>query len=241
MRAAALALSLALVPATTRADPPPSVMLWAWERPEDLRFLPANVGVAYLAATVDLTPSGARVSRRHQPLRTRDDAWRVAVVHVQAFPRTAPMTDAARAVLRDAVVRASHEAGVRGVQIDWDAPVSQREAYRTLWREVNTELAPGTWRSMTALASWCVGDRWLDDGAPAVDEVVPMVFTMGRDGSEILRRLRALGAMPSARCRTSVGWAQGEPTVHLRGVERVWVYNPRRWEESAARAWYTSR
>ncbi len=41
--------------------------------------------------------------------------------------------------------------------------------------------------SMTALASFCVGDRWLDD--LPVDEAVPMIFRMGPDDQRIKNML----------------------------------------------------
>src|SRR4051794_27614419 len=47
----------------------PPEMLWAWERPEDLRWLPANVGVAYVASTVLLRGDEALVHPRSMPLR----------------------------------------------------------------------------------------------------------------------------------------------------------------------------
>ena len=49
----------------------PGLVLWAWERPEDLRFIDAtSTGVAYLAATIELQPDGTeRFQFRHQPLR----------------------------------------------------------------------------------------------------------------------------------------------------------------------------
>ena len=40
----------------------PLLVLWAWERPEDLRFLdPIRVGVAFLAATVRLWAEGSEL------------------------------------------------------------------------------------------------------------------------------------------------------------------------------------
>ena len=47
-------------PVWRRPDDPlpgfPKVLLWAWQRPEDLRFLdPQRAGVAFLAATITLS------------------------------------------------------------------------------------------------------------------------------------------------------------------------------------------
>src|ERR1039458_2560605 len=47
----------------------PPLVLWAWERPEDLRFLnPKLTGVAFLAGTVRLGPDGLSFPPRLQPL-----------------------------------------------------------------------------------------------------------------------------------------------------------------------------
>src|SRR5579872_3054661 len=75
---AALALAVLLLAlagdrrAATRAgvrlDLPP-LMLWAWDRDDDLRFLDTSTtGVAALAATVTLRGDGVALTPRHNPL-----------------------------------------------------------------------------------------------------------------------------------------------------------------------------
>ena len=93
--------------------------------------------------------------------------------------------------------------------------------------------------SITWLTTILCIARWLD-GTPA-DEVVPMAFTMGRGGAEVLATLRREGRFPAAVCRGSVGWAAGEPVVALRGVRRRYVFNARPWTRAAARPWVLSR
>ena len=47
----------------------PRVILWAWERPEDLRFInPQEIGVAFLAETIILRGDRAIIRPRLQPL-----------------------------------------------------------------------------------------------------------------------------------------------------------------------------
>ena len=236
MRAVVAALALALAPARALADPPPALVLWAWERPEDLRFAPADVGVAYLRATVDVRPGAVRVAPRRQSLRVREGAYVMAVVRVEARPRGVAITPAARDRIVGAVVEAARAPGVRGVQVDFDAGASQREVYRDVLAGVRRALGADVWLSITALASWCESDAWLDAAALPVDEVVPMVFTMGVGGAEVLRALRGRGAFRAVACRGSVGWAAGEPTVPLRGITRRYVFNARPWGAAALRA-----
>ena len=67
----------------------PDVMLWAWERPEDLRFLDCRqTGVAYLAETVILDRGGITLRPRLQPLLISEGCAVVAVVRVEAAPET---------------------------------------------------------------------------------------------------------------------------------------------------------
>jgi hypothetical protein len=102
-------------------------------------------------------------------------------------------------------------------------------------------VATGTWLSMTALASWCVGDTWIDEINMPVDEVVPMVFTMGRGTEAVLNALRTRREFRAARCRESVGWAVGEPVVVLHGARRRYVFNARPWSAQDATPWLNSR
>ncbi len=240
MRAVTAALALCLAPSMAHADPPPALVLWAWERPEDLRFAPRSVGVAYLRATVEVSPAAVRVRPRRQPLFVRDDAWRMAVVRVELRPRGATLTPAAQARVVDVLTLAARSPGVSAVQVDFDAPASQRGAYRAMMVAARRALPRGTWLSMTALASWCAGDAWLDAAAMPVDEVVPMVFTMGRGGAEVLASLREARAFRSPACRGSVGWAVGEPSVSLRGLRRRYVFNARPWTPEGAAPWYAA-
>jgi hypothetical protein len=62
----------------------PSLVLWAWERPEDLRFLdPTRAGVAFLAGTVRLGPKGMSYRPRLQLLQVARETRLVAVVRIE--------------------------------------------------------------------------------------------------------------------------------------------------------------
>src|SRR5215471_8046549 len=66
----------------------PKVVLWAWERPEDLRFIdPQTTGVAYLARTVFLD-GDAILDRPHlQPLWVPPGTRLIAVTRVETSRR----------------------------------------------------------------------------------------------------------------------------------------------------------
>ncbi len=72
------ALVLTLLIASSGAQPAalrrlagfPKIMLWAWERPEDLNFVdPRQSGVAFLARTLALRGEQVVVRPRLQPLK----------------------------------------------------------------------------------------------------------------------------------------------------------------------------
>ena len=72
----------------TKPDPLPgfpSLMLWAWERPEDLRFLdPQAAGVAFLAGTITIDHGRAVLKPRLQPLWVVRGTKLMAVVRVES-------------------------------------------------------------------------------------------------------------------------------------------------------------
>ena len=195
----------------------PRTFVWAWERAEDVRFLdPKDTGVAFLARTVFLRNGQVTVQPRRNPLRYTPGSVLMAVVRVDADHGPMPQTaDAARAV-----AEAGELPGVRAVQVDFDATKSQRDFYRQVLSGVRSRLRRDQQLSVTALASWCEADHWID-GLP-VDEAVPMLFRMGA-GERVPERFR-----PSL-CRASAGISLDEPVPVPRGVERVYVFSPRPW------------
>ena len=63
----------------------PPVMLWAWERPEDLRFLNSSrYGVAVLAQTLVLKGGQVIHKPRRQPLLVASDARVIAVTRIES-------------------------------------------------------------------------------------------------------------------------------------------------------------
>jgi hypothetical protein len=236
-------LLLALVPLALAAHPcrapragageAPSLVVWAWERPEDLSYAPRDVGVAFLRSTVRLSGEEVMVVPRRQPLRVADGAYVTAVIRVEASRRAPPALDTAqRRRIVDEAERAAQIAAIRGVQIDFDAPRSLRPAYKALLRELRAALPPRIELTMTALASWCMGDRWLDEGDLAVADVVPMVFQMGSEGAAVRRAIDDAGDLRASACRSSVGVALSEPWPKL-SPRRRYVFASAAWTERA--------
>src|SRR6185436_7563793 len=71
-------------PKSTTVESLPPVILWAWERPENLTFLnPQKTGVAFLAKTITLRDGKTIVKPRLQPLQLARDTKLIAVVRVE--------------------------------------------------------------------------------------------------------------------------------------------------------------
>jgi len=224
--AATLTLSLLASFDTPRAAPMdrvPRLVFWAWERPVDLRTLPPDVGVAFLAQTISTTGRGSVVLPRRQPLLVAPSTALIAVTRIET-----PGGDAAMGQVDEmarAIASTMTLPRVAAVQVDFDATRSQRPMYRHLLHAVRRELPPGTPLSITALASWCMQDDWLGD--LPIDEAVPMLFRMGP--AEQPLRDRAAERLRAPACRGAIGTSLDEPLVISRGGKRLYVFNPQAW------------
>jgi hypothetical protein len=110
------------------------------------------------------------------------------------------------------------------VQIDFEVRQSQRPILVDLIRDVRASLPQDVELSMTALASWCQED-WLH-GLP-VDEIVPMLFRMGRSDPDIRRQLERDWREPA--CRKALAVSTDTPIAHAPPGRRVYLFNPRGW------------
>ena len=241
---ACLALG-ALLAGGSRAAVPPRPVLWVWERATDLTFLdPARADVAFLSQTLVVRDGRVTVVPRQQPLRVAPGTAVIPVTRVEpagldperATPElTAEMAQAVVATaahwvtrpVPDEVPRVAPRIAPRVVQIDFEARGSQRAFYRSLLVEVRRRLPPDVGLSITALASWCLDDPWLD--GVAVSEVVPMLFRMGPDAGAVLARLEALGDFPRRACRSGVGVAVEEGMRWMPRDRRAWIFSATGW------------
>jgi hypothetical protein len=239
-----------------------SIILWSWERPDDLRNIAPSATqfeVAYLVATIKLHGAQFNVVPRRQPLRMNPQMRKTAVIRIEVDdPRNpaerkdgnttpTPLDDAQATKVVQAILQAVHNLKVTRVQIDFDARHNEREFYKVLLEKLHKSLPPHMELSMTALASWCLGDNWIL-GLP-VAEKVPMVFRLGVDHDKIARDL-ADGKQFCPDCQSAVGVSIDEPalakaamtgavqatTRGLRtsnaGPRRVYVFNPKPWTKS---------
>ena len=243
----------------------PKLFFWAWERPEDLRFLESkNAGVAFLAKTIyvpapdenTLKDAGGVlfVRPRLQPLRVAPGMPLVAVVRIETRAGRQSSAHAAFTPLQNQrlvaeVVDLQKLQDIRAIQIDFDATLSERASYATLLEDLRRSLPASLPLSITALASWCIGDPWLEQLPPGtIDEAVPMLFRMGPDTANVAEFLHSGNEFRVTACRTSLGLSTDEPLSQglLNGTlsrvpadwhgKRIYVFAPRAWTQPAAEA-----
>ncbi len=225
-------LPLLLVMFFSKRTTKPAVILWAWERPEDLTFLdPQKTGVAFLAKTIYLRGDKVVAKPRLQPLKIAPGTKVIAVIRIETDRTEPPTLSALQAQQTAQEIRNSSVSSQ--VQIDFDAKVSERNFYRLLLEELRHHLPASTELSITALASWCAGDDWLRD--LPVDEAVPMLFRLGVDQHQFQRRLQTGQRFESARCQDSAGVSTDEPVIPP-AVDRLYIFNPQPWSKESFNA-----
>jgi hypothetical protein len=217
-----------------RVGAAPTVMLWAWEEPEDLRLLDTRrAGVAFLADRVFLGQDVLVVPRR-QSIHVPEGIWAEAVVRIETRSGFKD-TEKLRSETAQAVLRAAALEKIRGVQVDFDATASQRAFYADVLRRVRAGLPRGLQLSMTALVSWC--DASVADGAKVdwlrglpVDSAVAMYFRLGP--------LKGQWQVHEPLCAGAVGVSTDEAALALQRIGpelqaggHVYLFAPRPWTQ----------
>ncbi len=220
---------------TTSVNSSPQLVLWAWERPTDLRFIDhQRVAVAFLARSLRLEGDTVIVKPRLQPLALPDSPVVIAVARIETDRKRKPelspaqIDEAAREIAAMATMP-----NISAIQIDFDATESERPFYRALVSNVRHRLPARMRLSITALASWCMDDDWIAD--LPVDEAVPMLFRMAADGKSIANRLNAGEDFSEPLCRQSYGVSTDERRPKLVASRRLYVFNPDAWTENSVR------
>ncbi len=194
------------------ADFPP-VIIWAWERPEDLEFLDTKkFGVAFLAQTLELKGDEVIFRPRRQPLKVSTETKLIAVTRIESpanQTQKPALSDAQNDELLRLVLKTLVLKNVSAVQIDFDAKVSERDFYRKFLNNLSAKLPEKMPLSITALASFCLSDDWIKD--LPVDEAIPMIFRMGADEKVLKSSLANGDDFRVPLCQQSYGIATDEP------------------------------
>jgi hypothetical protein len=145
----------------------------------------------------------------------------VAVVRLESW--SAPLPDSS--AVAEEILKLAELPRVQAIQIDFDARRSERQWYADLLRRIRPRLKPEVALTMTALASWCLGDGWTAE-LPVAD-AVPMLFRMGAGEP---RRAREFSV---GLCRSSIGISTDEPLQVVPRGRRLWIFHPRPWTKES--------
>ncbi len=213
----------------------PSRVLWAWERPEDLKFIdPDEFGVAFLAQTLFLENDRVMPRPRRQPLDVPSGTYLIAVTRVETNKDTTRRPNFNISMIGKTAFLIKNTLdlpNVKAIQVDFDAVVSEREFYRSLMKELKKQLPPNSPLLMTSLASWCTGDAWFGDFP--VDEAVPMVFQMGADSDNIKTYLKNGNDWIEPLCRGSYGISLEEGRIEgMKPGRRTYFFKDQNWTKS---------
>lgn len=213
----------------------PRKIIWAWERPEDLRFLSSDeFAVAFLAQTLLLKKNEVIFQPRRQSLQIPPNVYLIAVTRIETDRKNSNAPDLSveqQEKVVSLIEKTLELPNVKAVQIDFDALVSERDFYRNFIKELKSRMPEKTPLTMTALASWCVGDAWFSDFP--VDEAVPMAFEMGADDAAIRKSLTDGNDWREPLCRKSYGIAVDEPLeTKFQPNRRFFYFKSKAWEKS---------
>jgi hypothetical protein len=229
--AAAIVVAVIVIQHCERARRP-RIVLWAWERQENLGFIdPREIVVAFLAKTIQLRADETIVKPRLQPLRFAPGTELIAVARIEADRPSLSHKQLDETVM--AINQMARFDKVSAIQIDYDAKESERPFYREMLQSLRRQLAPNIRLSITALASWCMSDDWLT-GLP-IGEAVPMLFRMGVERAEIRSYLASGKGFRCGLCRNSLGVSTDEPLPGplQKNPDYIYVFNPRPWSAAA--------
>ena len=214
-------------------DKIPPILLWAWEREEDLRFIDSEkIGVAFLAQTLILQGDDITLKPRRQPLQVNENTYLIAVTRIETNKQSRPnLSEKQMSDAIDLILKTLQKKNVKAIQIDFDVVVSERDFYRKLLTELRPKLDKQIPLTITALASFCIGDVWYGD--LPVDEAVPMIFRMGADDEKVKNFLVSGKDFNEELCRTSYGLSLDEPiNAQFKQNRRFYIFNNKSWKES---------
>ncbi len=207
------------------------IIIWSWERNEDLTFLNRNVFVSYYAGSVILKNGRMSISERTQPLKLNSDTKVIPVVRIDNFDNAEDLTAQRIQSIGDFIIEMCNREQVVGCQIDFDAKTSEKPAYTSLISLVRDKLPKNIPLSITALVSWCDKYSWIND--TKIDFAIPMFYRLGPDKNSIRNGYTGQTFMKSSKCANSIGISTDEPLPMRKyiGNRDIYVFNPNSWNE----------
>lgn len=195
-------------------DAPNELTLWSWESNDDLRFVDAPVRIAKYQGTIILGRNTARLMRRRNTLRMPPQAIHFPVYRIELAHTDEPATQDAFMVAKEIILAELKRQAAPNLQIDFDAKQNDRPAYLRFLNDLRKAIPKDCKLSITALASWCLKDKWLQSAS--IDETVAMLFSMGKGKSEALSALANTPLNSGGSSTQAIGISINEETANAR-------------------------
>ena len=209
---------------------PPEIILWAWERPENLLFIDnKNVKVAFYAGTITFYNSEVIFKPRLQSLVINPETPVIAVIRIVNGEKSDQLNKKQLSRTVDLIIEICSQNKVSGCQIDFDVKSSEINFYKRLIIEVRKTLPRSLPLSITTLISWCHLGSWLE--SLPIDEVVPMFYRVGLDEYLIRHNLVGKSFMKAKMCQKCIGISVDEPlppSEYLKN-RKIYIFNPQSW------------
>jgi hypothetical protein len=218
-------------PVASKAVQPgkPELVLWAWDRAEDLTFLrPGEAKVAAWVRTLRFHDGQYSFRDRQLPLQLPPGLEPIRVIRMESDGTGLPKYEDFLHQVIDYWPMPNRKR-LGPVQLDFDARESEREWYRGLLVKMAAEGHPA---SITALASWCLDRPWFASDRASLSEVVPMLYDMGPRQNELYSRLYRQKDLAPA-CRGTIGVATDQIPQWLPPAKTIYVFHHKRWDREA--------
>jgi len=222
-------LSLFLSHFLIRIISKPKIILWAWERPENMMFIKdKNIGVAFYAGAIEIKNGEFITKPRKNSLIVDPEKKLIAVIRVDNFSNENSI-EKYISEMSEFIVQMCKQKNVFECQIDFDAKESERETYKKIISNVKNGLPPHIDLSITVLVSWCGYDNWIKD--LPISEAVPMFYRLGFDE----RYIKSGFDQGEKECAKSIGVSMDEPfpdKKYFKG-KKIYIFNPEPWTEES--------
>ena len=221
----------------------PRIMVWSWQHNDDLSYLDtARVGVAYLVGRFVVDGERLAFDRSFSQIKLPAGVYREAAVRLEIKALDQSKLDSVADNLSKMIVSTALGSphAIAALQVDFDARVSDRKFYALLLRKLRARLPAGVGLSMTALASWCLGDNWLSGSHLPIDEVVPMLFSLGLGQHQVTQWLAQSSTLSPNLFggRLAPGLSLNEPRFfellgsRLAKYKRVYIFSSHGWKRN---------
>ena len=211
----------------------PRFVLWAWERPEDLSFLEdKSIGVAYYAGGIVYSNYGMELIPRLNTIIIKPETKKIAVIRIDNKGSGSSLKSDYLKMSANFITNLCKDSNLTACQIDFEVRSSEKDFYKKLISEVRNKLTYRVPLTITALASWCDKNSWLNSLAIMA---TPMFYRLGLEDHEIKTGLVGKTFMQARACQKSIGVSTDEklPDSKYFKNKSIFIFNPNSWTSAS--------